>query len=222
MKGKAFIFLLLSAFIIFTGCSSDDNESETHNHNSDLYNRDYIIQELVNGIYTAQTISIPYDLGEIGNITYNNQNNKIYFSATSNNYGDADSVILSSNNVDIYSINSDGTELTLLIDYKPFVVIPEDMGGWIYIQEMVFDSVNNLWLLETWGTYTYNLPANTNIHNVGSDELLESITVHDMGNIIRKIDITGSEQLSVDVSFLLNNERYIHSFTVDSEENIYI
>jgi ABC-type glycerol-3-phosphate transport system substrate-binding protein len=117
-------------------------------------------------------------------------------------------------------MNLDGTNLTELVNYLPLQA-PEGAEGMSYITGMFVDGEGNLWLTEMGNFYGYDLPDD---FDPETDEMW--LYYYDMGNVtaIRKLDETGAELLSVDISSLAEGIEYFYvsAFAVDSSGNAYI
>jgi len=127
---SAIVLITLSILIMVAGCSRD----------SDSRNPEFI--------YVSESILIPQELGGISNLNY--FDNKVYFTSNLQIYNDDHTITFSSA---IYSINTDGTGLALLPEYKsPTALLPDALGG-VIIDVMHIDRNGSIWVAERW-TYS--------------------------------------------------------------------
>lgn len=179
--------------------------------------------DMSNYRYVAEYISLPNYLKNVNSLIY--INDKLYFTADTFENEKTDITIT---NViyysQIYSINIDGTELMVLDDYSPFVTKPEQAeSGGSNISKMIADSDGNLWIIENWNFYNYDLPFDFDV-DTDIDEVWLYQEVCESGNALRKLSATGAELLSVDVdSFSVQQENIrIISINIDNLNNIYL
>ena len=183
-------------------------------------------------VYTAQSIPLPSDMTDVYGLTY--VNDKLCFAATVYDYGSNEHVQMYTFSSNIYTINTDGTELTALEGYKPPIETPSGLYGGSSIKAMAVDNEGNIWVAEQWVFHSYDLPHN---FNMGYDALTEYYVENGYGIAIRKLDSTGAELLSINTSDLieLRPEHYesnywesLHEyfydsmFTVDESGNVYV
>ena len=121
----------------------------------------------------------------------------------------------------LYSMNLDGTNITELPNYVSGANPFEDALGSMYLMAMNMDNEGNLWVTETGSFYRFNLPEGFD----GEDweqwdyyEPLDSIIS------IRKLDTTGAELLSLDISAISAGREWfnVNAFNIDSSGNLYI
>lgn len=157
-------------------------------------------------VYVSETISLPKDIGEIGNIAY--FDNKMYLTADD----------------DIYSMNLDGTELSKLANYTPHAQPPEGTEGTVRIQRTDIDSEGNLWVIEGRFFYRFDLPPDFDEESGDPWDYVETV---DPGYVVRKLDLSGTELLILDISSFIGQQPYLYvtAFTAENTgggDNIYL
>lgn len=120
----------------------------------------------------------------------------------------------------LFSANEDGTGVTELPAYAS-PQIPEGQEGSASVNRMLVDDQGDIWVYENLYTYSYDLPEDFDETTQNKwDYYVES------GNqyFIRRLDPTGAQLASVDLSFLQgeNEYFYLNSFTIDGAGNIYL
>lgn len=157
-------------------------------------------------------LSMPDGVDWIGNLTV--VEDSIFFTAYV--YGDEDNP---GNFNEIYSMDLDNSSMKMLPNYNVASEFPPDADeGAIHINFMVVDGAGNIWVVER-GEF-YNLPEDYDgdWEQWNKREIIKEFTR------VRKLDNTGAELLSIDVTHLLSGQDWFHiqAFTVDDEGNIYL
>ena len=197
-----FIIALIAVLIVpvfLTGCGSDPGNG-------------YEPPEFV---YQPEVIPFPLPEGVawIDNLTI--QGNSVYFTAMAEwNEGDMFS------SYEIYTMDLDGTNAKALPNYDMTAEYPVDVeNGSVQIYSIAIDISGNIWVAER-GEFFNMSDGDDDDHW----ERWNARTIVKEFTRVRKLDNTGTEVLSVDIShlFTFNDWFYISDFTVDNEDNIYI
>lgn len=193
---KVFMSTIAAVMVLAltAGCKHDDASDESPQDGTAgiANNADYI--------YLAETVSLPDDIGDIFNLTF--YGDMVYFIAVSYNIDENDPG--SSYNLSkLYAMNIDGGNIVEL-SYKPPVTRSDDNGGQVFILNIDVDDAGNLWVLETWDFYFFNLPPD---FNAETDDTWDYAVLSDSGDVVRKLDATGVELLSVDLSKISGFQR---------------
>jgi len=122
----------------------------------------------------------------------------------------------------IFSMNADGTNIAELVNYDTSGIQTEfeDAEGNIHIMSLNVDNEGNLWIAESGYFYRLNVPE-----DFDGDEWDMWNYWEDLGNImvVRKLDRTGAEISSINISNLSNEEYfYVNAFNVDGAGNLYV
>ena len=127
------------------------------------------------------------------------------------------------NTTKLFSMNFDGTGITELSNYR-LDEMPEDVMGYESVSGLFTDTQGNLWVAEVGHYYYYDLPEDFDEESGDMREMYEYYTDLGSKTTVRKLDGTGAELLSVDLSSLSNNSEsfYLRAINIDSEGNIYI
>jgi len=187
---------------IIAGCSrntDDPNEIETPEF-----------------VFVPEVIQLPEGITDMQNLVYSD--GKLYFTSflmDEENY---------SYNTMLFSMDIDGTNMKALENYSGGDM-PEGAMGQFFINAMRIDRDGNIWVVENGNFYGFELPEGVDL-----DEARESGEMwqyyYDLGNImaVRKLDSTGRELLTVDISSLASDTEwfYIRTFSIDSYDNIYL
>jgi len=197
-----FIIALIAALIVpvfLTGCGSDPGNG-------------YEPPEFV---YQPEVIPFPLPEGVawIDNLTI--QGDSVYFTAMAEwNEGDTFS------SYEIYTMDLDGTNARALPNYDITAEYPADVeNGSVQIYSISIDRSGNIWVAERGEFF--------NMQDGDDDDHWErwnARTIVKEFTRVRKLDNTGVEVLSVDISHIFNQSDwfYISDFTVDNEDNIYV
>jgi len=164
-------------------------------------------------VYVPEFISLPEGIMDISMLVYANE--KLFFSSW---YMSEEEPYSYGNK--LFSMNMDGSDLKELSNYSP-TQPPEGAMGNVNINALRVDEGGNLWVAENGDFYGFDLPEDFDEEH---DEMWQYY--YHMGNTIniRKLDGTGAELISVDISALSNNVEYfwIRTFEIDSDNNLYI
>ena len=127
--------------------------------------------------------------------------NSVYFTAWGD--GDAQNAL---NTHALYSMDVDGRNFTALPNYIPGGLPANELSGEIAIKALHVDNEGNLWVAEYRDLDGSDLPDGLN------------------GSIIRKLDKTGAEISSFDLSSLITSSDSfnVHALTIDNEGNMFI
>jgi len=178
-------------------------------------------------VFVAEFVNLPDEIGDIGGgrggrggLVYSD--GRIIFVSSTHDYGDRGF----SNISNLYTVNIDGTGYSELPNYVPPVSLSIPANNrWLSIDSLNLDSDGNLWIIENWSFYNENIPDNFDWSQPYNwDDFIEDLG---SGNALRKLDPTGRELLSIDISGLSNStDAYdyfqIESFTIDNDGNIYL
>ena len=165
-------------------------------------------------VFVPEIISLPDEITDIQNMTY--FNDRLYFWSQ---HWDEETW---ESSVNIYTMNIDGTNLTALPNYDSSGSSPhEDAIGNTNIMSFLVDNDGNIWVAEQGYFYRYNLPDDFDEDN---DEMWNYY--EDLGQTmsVRKLDNTGAEMFTVDISALSTGYDwfYVSAFNVDNEGNLYL
>ena len=124
----------------------------------------------------------------------------------------------------LFSMNIDGTNLMELPNYNPGSRPLEAEGGNVQINSISVDNDGNLWVVETGNHFRFNIPDDF-VENPDEPWLIWEFS-EDLGsfNAIRKLDRTGAEIRSVDISEVAAQHEWfwVQVFAIDGEGNIYV
>jgi len=197
-----FIIALIAVLIIpvlLTGCGNDPGNGF----------------EPPEFVYQPEVIPFPLPEGEVWIDHFTMQGDSVYFVAMGEwNEGDTFT------SYSIYRMDLDGTNTRALPNYDVTKEYPADAeNGSVQIYSIAIDRSGNIWIAER-GEF-FNMRE-------GEDEdhwerWVDRTIVKEFTRV-RKLDDTGAELLSVDISHVskFNDWFYISAFAVDSEDNIYI
>ncbi|MDR2590662.1 MAG: hypothetical protein LBC71_06730, partial [Oscillospiraceae bacterium] len=222
----AVVLVFVISLTIISGCKNDtDSNGSSDNGKPDVNVGDEYV-------YVAETLQISDEIKNIQNLI--NLDNKLYFVSTftSNTYlpiGDGSGEVIMDDFYnpeysEIFTMNLDGTDVSRLPDYTSPIDVTPGNTSFHTIVDMIIDTDNNLWVLEFWEHWE-QIPGETSEYS--------------SGYALRKLDLTGTELLTVDISKviekqkefteiddpLLNQERVksiITGINVDTDGNIYV
>jgi len=121
----------------------------------------------------------------------------------------------------LFSMNVDGTGLFELPNYTVKPLPSEAVYGYATIAAIHVDSEGYLWIAEAVGFYEYDFHE-----EVDSDDIIEAFDslVTKTSHYLRKLDDTGAEILSFDISGIAPEIEwfYISEFVVDDAGNMYV
>lgn len=219
--GRNVVVVLLVMLIAVSGCVNDsaggDPEEDGPAEGAVAQPSDgiEISRDPSEYVYLAEDVSFPDDLGNMLGFTY--YDGKVFFAADNES---KEYLYYNSSAVSLYSIKIDGTGLTKLSGYSPFAVKSEDAGSGVSVV-LSADNEGNLWVIELWTFYDFNLPEDFDNDN---DNPWDYSAVTDESYIARKLDGNGAELFHLDLGSLRERWEYfgIMSFAIDSSDNIYI
>jgi len=186
-------------------------------------------------VFVAEHITLPEGVRDMNHLVY--ANGRLFFSSW---FFDEETEVSGTR---LFSLNIDGTNLAELPNYDPGEV-PEGAMGSIGINGMRVDGDGNLWVFENGNFWTLNIPDDFDGEEWDTWQFHEEV-----GSLtaIRKLDSTGAEILSVDISGLTGSAGgatggmagggthrvvggpggtmdnfFIRSFNIDGDGNIYI
>jgi len=192
-------YLALSVILfmyILTGCANDSRSSQDSTSNDAIETNDKHVEYL----YTSEIIpfsAVNNETDYISNVFLSDT--AVYF--TSRNDGGENK---SSNSSAIFSMSFDGTGLMELQNYTPEAFSSKELGISGSIDVIHIDNSGDLWVAESQGVYGSDLPEDFG------------------GSVIRRLDNTGAEILSFDISNLSTGNVWVHALSIDNESNIYI
>jgi len=169
-------------------------------------------QEGADFVYLPEFVSLPEGINDVQNLTYSD--GKLYFISY---------VILDPDNweaaMKIFSMDTDGTNVQELENYVPFSHPNPNASGSTHIMSLSGDADGNLWITESGWFFIDNTPDDF----TGDWEEQQRYT-EDLGQIsmIRKLDGTGAEILSLDLDNALGEGSQVTGFGMDDSGNIFI
>jgi len=157
------------------------------------------------------------DLPNMGNITI--ANNTVYFTSTSELKNDD-----LFRTTRIFTIDIDDSSLAYLPNYEAAPPPHEAQGGGVHITALHVDADGNLWVAEESSFVEFDFPFHFDLSKAEVGEIWEHVSRHETSYNIRKLDSTGAELQSIDVSHLTAAPDWfgIFSFHVDEDENVFI
>jgi len=112
---------------------------------------------------------------------------------------------------------------TPLPNFEPPAPPPDTFIGWHLINAMQSDNDGNLWLFESGSFAAFDFPEDFDIEQADEEAVWEYFRVADRYNIVRKLDNTGTELLSLCVDMIIRERLPISSrLGVDTENNLYL
>jgi len=165
-------------------------------------------------VYVPEFTTLPDDIADIRNLSY--YDGKLFFSSQ---------IILDeetwTTETRLYSMDVDGTNFAELANYSFGLTPPNSAEGYTDIVSLTVDSSGALWITETGSFYTFDLPENFEGEDYERWEFYQ-----DLGTLVsvRKLDNTGNELLTVDISSISTGSDYFYvsAFNIDGDGNIYI
>jgi len=164
-------------------------------------------------VFLPDIVDLPEGIPEIRDLAYSD--GVLYFWAN---------VLIDEENweyiIKLYSINIDGTNFMELPNYEEVAPPFEDASGSFYISSLIMDD-DHIWVVESGQFFRFDLPD-----DFDGDDMDRWEHYEDLGNVVnvRKLDKTGAEVLSIDISSLSAGREwfFINAFAVDAKGNIYI
>ncbi|MDR2600232.1 MAG: hypothetical protein LBC73_08155, partial [Oscillospiraceae bacterium] len=205
---------LMVLILLLANCKTLDPSDNGNKGNEDSKGDGGSIDFNMEGyVFLPEFFDISGDFREITSTAFTDD--KVYFSTlveydeASNNWKDR-----------LFTANFNGSEITELIEYNPVNdgADETDAYGIVYIQSMLVDADGNIWVVEDGYLYDYDLPADFS----GDDsEKARYLIELDSYVKLRKLDATGSEILSINLSAILSSDLLVESFAIDDEGNAY-
>jgi len=188
---------------IAAGCNKEDD--------------DPYAPEIPEFIYTPDYIKLPEGIDDIQNLTY--ADGKFYFTSYESGMDDDGSWY---HRTTLNSMNIDGTDLRRMDNYKAGEPPVEGAQGSTWINSLRVDGDGGIWVGESGNFWFYNLLDDYDPEFDGWEwEYYE-----DLGNVVmvRKLDETGAELFSVDISGLSAGMDYFYmqTFNIDKDDNIFV
>ncbi|MDR2590849.1 MAG: extracellular solute-binding protein [Oscillospiraceae bacterium] len=189
------------------GCKNNDD--------NDFVKPDYLF------LPDVTQLRLPEGVEWIKHITVGND--KIYFAASPSE----DELSKLQSDV-IYEVDFYGTNLKVFPDYDALLNIPddvisshEDTNGYVAIYSLHVDGDGNVWVTEFGEFFFFDLPDDFDGDDWDRWEYRK--VIYDFTRV-RKLDNTGSELLSIDITHISSGYDwfYIQSMAVDSDGNAYI
>jgi len=176
-------------------------------------------------VFIPEFINLPSEITDIGagrgsGLVY--ADGKIIFISSNYDFSDSGWSYIASLN----SVNIDGTGFGTLPNYVTPISLSIDASNRQYnIDGLSIDNNGNIWIIENWNFYNENIPDNFD----WSQPYNYSDFIEDLGSgsALRKLDTSGRELLSIDISGLdqsTDEYSYFHifSFATDGADNIYL
>ena len=182
--------------------------------------------EISEFVFLPEFISLPAGIMNITNITVIGE--KLFFAA-----GDMDESNFSYT-TKLYSMDFDGTNVKQLENYstgEPPEIENGDVHGNESVLGLFTDADENLWVAELGQYYFFDLPEDFDQDNQdGQDDIMmrrdmySYYTELESKTTVRKLDSTGAELASIDISNISNEAGriFINTVTFDGDGNIYV
>ncbi|MCL2821348.1 MAG: extracellular solute-binding protein [Oscillospiraceae bacterium] len=165
-------------------------------------------------VFVPEIINLPAELQDVRNLTY--FDDTLYF--WSNVMLDRDTWQYE---VRLYTMNTDGSNITQLTNYTTPKPPEPDAEGSFHIMALNVDNEGHIWLAEMGSFFRFDLPDDFDGEEWEKWEYAEHL-----GEImgIRKLDGTGAEILTLDISALSAGVEwfYISAFNIDGQGNLYL
>jgi len=162
-------------------------------------------------VFVPEYVTLPDGITSMDNLAYSN--GRLYFSS----WVFDEEAGTSANS--LFAVNIDGTNFTELPNYTP-PEPPEGAMGGVGINAIRVDDGGNIWVAESGSFWGLDVPEDFD------GEEWEMWEFHyEIGSVmmLRKLDNTGSELLSTDVSDLTNDPHFfLRTFNIDGHGNIYV
>ncbi|MCL2226717.1 MAG: extracellular solute-binding protein [Oscillospiraceae bacterium] len=166
-------------------------------------------------IFVPEFVTFPPDMSDIANISFFNQ--RIYFSTT---YWTDEGESLTR----LFSMDVDGTGVEELVGFSP-AELPEGSTGGFMIQALSNDADGNIWVAENGMFWGFDLPED---EDVDPEDMWQFQSPIGSITLVRKLDGTGAELLSFDISGLGDpdagpfDQFFVSGLTVDGDGNIFV
>ena len=129
----------------------------------------------------------------------------------------------------VFSISINDTEMISSLSFTPLPdFIPpqpplDALTGWHLVNAMQSDCDGNIWTVESGGHIMFDFPEDFDIDQADEEAIWEYYKVVDSYNIVRKLDKTGVELLSLDIDAIVGNRNMMFvRFNVDAGSNLYL
>ena len=195
----AVLMALILLILALAGCNNNNNPN-----NPGLGD----LGQMPEFVFVPEFINLPDGLDSIQNLVY--ANGQLYFTS----WQQIDDNHIST----LFSMNLDGTNIRQLENFTT-TEAPEGAEGSANINALHVDGDGNLWVAETGSFWGFNLPANW----VGEEYERWEFS-YEVGRVmlVRKLDNTGAEILSIDISDIGGEHFWLSAFNMDNDGNIYI
>jgi len=167
-------------------------------------------------VFVPEFVSLPDEIVGVQNLVC--AGDKLYFSVETTLDEEA-----SLYTTKLFSIGLDGSDLTELTCYVSPGSSFVDAQGHTSITALRIDNNSDIWVVETGRYYRVNIPENFDGENGDDLQFYEDIGAI---NLIRKLDSTGAELISIDINTLFEKRNldffYVTTFNIDDAGNAYI
>ncbi|MCL2079613.1 MAG: extracellular solute-binding protein [Oscillospiraceae bacterium] len=205
-------------FTLTSGCKNDigDNNGDTESPVA-AFN---VSDDTEGYVYVPQELSLPDGISDIQDVIY--IDGRLYFVSNHHDSGSGTFLAEYTSSSKICAINIDGTGFEELSGYIPPVQMPEDAFGGVLITAMSADDEGNLWVLEHWEFFRYELPAGFDAASPNAGDY--GIISLDFGSALRKLDKTGSYLSSIDIGGIFEEQQGFapRGFAIGGDGNIYL
>ena len=211
------IMTLTMLLPIMSGCKKDDlvNNNENGFYSSLAY-------EAPEFMYVPEFIDLPDELRNIYESRFAYSEGRLIFSSITETEREFNKNLRHLSISHLSSINLDGTDFNILPYYTLPKTFDDNTSGEFIINSLDTDVEGNIWVLEYWRLYRYDIPEGI---DPNENDLWEYYNDFGAGYLIRKLDPTGKEMFTVDISSFSDDENdYIgvYTFSIDDNNNIYI
>jgi ABC-type glycerol-3-phosphate transport system substrate-binding protein len=231
-KAKNISTIIIAAVVVLSalsGCSNNSRDNpDGDNSDGSSSGMNFIPPEYIYLSEVIQFPALPRNLPNLGIVTL--ADNAVYFSA----WGDGNHEIHFDENWNasrhfnvhgLFSMNADGTDFAELPDYIAASYPPDDANGQVEIKALHVDNEGYLWVVESLTLHEYDIPDDFDITNIDDfNKLHTDYLVTETFNLLRKLDRTGSEIASFDLSDLTANNNWfnVSALSIDNAGNVYI
>jgi len=212
--------VLLSTLLVFlsTGC-----ESSAEDHIEEIPEEipEPVIVFQPDDVFVPEFTSLSALAGDLPNISnIIATENALYL--TSTNDIRTDQFFQATN---IFTIDQTRGVLSYLPNYSAAKPPPGAEGGLMQITAMQIDPEGNIWAVEMNRYYTFDFPVDFDVNGAELDEILKYQNLLIDFYFIRKLNSTGEEMISIDITSLLlsvQERTDIFVLYVDSDESIFV